>query len=127
MAERGGDLDTARFMWTKTYETSTDKQIRANALAHLRALEVDQQVPELESVARKYRERTGRYPENFVELARAGLLPGIPLDPTGRPYKLVPGGKVEVQEPDLLPFITEGLPPGYKLPPAPNPKAFRQN
>jgi hypothetical protein len=126
MAERGGDLETARFMWTQTFETSTDQHIRANALAHLRALRVDQEVPKLEELARRYRERTGRYPESFAELARAGWLPGIPLDPIGHAYRVVPGGKVEVQDADLLPFITEGLPPGYQTAAAPNPKAFQQ-
>jgi hypothetical protein len=126
MAERGGDLETAGFMWTETYQTSKDKMIRANAYAHLRALRVDEEVPRLEELARRYRQRTGRYPESFAELARAGWLGGIPLDPLGHPYRLVPGGKVEVQDPELLPFITEGLPAGYEPPPAPNPQAFQQ-
>src|SRR5205807_4591569 len=38
MAERGGDVETARLLWTTTYETSRDLQIKANALSHLRAL-----------------------------------------------------------------------------------------
>jgi len=75
MAERGGDIETARFLWTKTYESSQDKNIRSNALALLRALKVDEDVPRLEEVARRYRERTGRYPQSFIELARAGWLP----------------------------------------------------
>ncbi len=126
MAERGGDIETARFLWTKTYESSKDKNIQANALAHLRALRVDEDVPQLEEVARRYRERTGKYPESFTELARAGWLPGIPLDPLRHPYRLVPGGKVEVQDPDLFPFITEGAPPGYRPPAAPKPEVWKQ-
>jgi tetratricopeptide (TPR) repeat protein len=126
MAERGGDIETARFLWTKTYESSQDKNIRSNALAHLRALKVDEDVPRLEEVARRYRERTGRYPQNFIELARAGWLPGIPVDPLRRPYQLVPGGKVEVQDPDMFPFITEGTPPGYRPPAAPKPEVWQQ-
>jgi hypothetical protein len=47
-------------------------------------------------------------------LIRAGYLPGIPLDPLGNPYKLVPGGKVQVAAPDDLPFITKGLPPNVQ-------------
>ena len=42
----------------------------------------------------------------------AGYLRALPLDPLGYPYKLMPDGRVEVQAPDDLPFITKGLPAG---------------
>jgi hypothetical protein len=44
-------------------------------------------------------------------MARGGAIGGIPMDPTGRPYKIV-AGRVEVADADALPFITKGLPPG---------------
>lgn len=116
MAEHGGDAQTARFLWTNTLQNTTNADIQMNALAHLRALDVDQQVEQLEGLAREYREKTGEYPESFQQLANARWIRGIPLDPTGRPYQLVPGGKVEVEQPDELPFITEGLPPGMASP-----------
>jgi hypothetical protein len=114
MAERGGDLETARMLWTMTYDDSKDKDIKANAISHLRALQVDEAVPRLEQLIRQYFERTGHYPGNWAELVRAGYLPGIPLDPAAHPYKLAPEGKVWVAMPDALPFITQGLPPGVK-------------
>ncbi len=112
MAQHGGDRETARLLWTTTYQTTQDKLIRQNALKHLRALRVDEEVDQLESVVRQWRERNGRHPENFLELVRAGWLRRIPVDPLGYPYKLRPDGGVEVQSPDDLPFITRGLPPG---------------
>lgn len=114
MAERGGDVETARLLWTTTYETSKDPQIKANAISHLRALQVDEVVPKLEEVVGQYTSRTGHAPENWAELVRAGYLPGVPLDPVGHPYKLTSGGQVEVAVPDDLPFITKGLPPGVQ-------------
>jgi hypothetical protein len=114
MAERGGDVETARLLWTTTYETSKDPQIKANAISHLRALQVDELVPKLEEVIRQYTLRTGHAPENWADLVHAGYLPGIPLDPVGHPYKLASGGQVEVAVPDDLPFITKGLPPGVQ-------------
>ncbi len=36
MAEHAGDLQTARAMWSLTYDTAQEKSIRANAAAHLR-------------------------------------------------------------------------------------------
>ena len=111
MAQRGGDVETARLLWTTTYETSKDPQIKDNAISHLRALQVDEVVPRLEEAVRQFTLRFGHTPENWADLVRAGYLPGIPLDPVGHPYKLAVGGRVEVRAPDDLPFITKGLPP----------------
>src|SRR5713101_7451133 len=47
MAEHGGDLETARMLWSATYQTTHDRLIRANTAAHLRAVRVDEEVPEL--------------------------------------------------------------------------------
>ena len=123
MAEHGGELETARFLWTKTYETTQDPHIRKNAILHLRALKADDEVNRLETMARDYRDRTGHYPESFAELVRNGWLRGVPIDPVGHPYKLVPGGRVELAAPDDLPFATEGLPPGTKPSTLPKPES----
>jgi tetratricopeptide (TPR) repeat protein len=119
MAEHAGDLQTSRLLWAATYENSTDKNIRANAAAHLRALQVDQDVPALEALTAQYRERTGHWPESFREMAEAGTIRGIPVDPLGQPYELAAEGRVVVRDPDDLPFIQKGIPAGYKAPPKP--------
>jgi tetratricopeptide (TPR) repeat protein len=116
MSEHAGDLETARMMWSAAYQTSTDKQVKANAAAHLRALDVDETVPVLESVVNKYRKDTGQMPSTFADLVQSGALSAIPHDPTGRPYKIMPDGHVEVSKPDALPFIKKGTPPGYVAP-----------
>ncbi|HMH05611.1 MAG TPA: hypothetical protein VK579_02915 [Terriglobales bacterium] len=117
MAEHAGDQQMARMMWSTTYQSSKDNNVRANAAAHLRALQVEDAVTELEALAARYRQQTGRYPASFSELQAAGLLPGTPIDPLGHGYKLMPGGRVEVRVPDDLPFIRKGTPAGY-VPPA---------
>jgi len=71
-------------------------------------------VPQLEQLVQLYREKTGSLPDSFLQLVSAGYLRHIPLDPLGHPYKLRPDGRVEVQDPDALPFIKQGLPPDYK-------------
>jgi tetratricopeptide (TPR) repeat protein len=113
MAEHGGDLDTARMMWTTTYENSPDKDIRENALLHLRALKVAQDISTLEHLAQVYKDNFKVFPQTFADMVVAGVLDGIPADPLGHEYKLEPGGKVTVSRPDDLPFIIKGLPPGY--------------
>lgn len=119
MAEQAGSLDTARMMWTAAYQTTADNAIRANALTHLRALQVDEDVTALEALAARYKEETGRFPARFSDLEVAGLMRGTPLDPLGRLYKLMPDGRVEVQSPDDFPFLEKGTPPGYKPPASP--------
>jgi hypothetical protein len=112
MAQHAGQMETARLLWTATYETTEDQMIRANALKHLRALKVDDDVPKLEALVGEYKRRTGSQPAGWSELISAGLLRRIPVDPLGKPYKLMPDGRIEVADPDSLPFINHGLPPG---------------
>ncbi len=60
MAQHAGDTQMARALWTTTYQTTQDKQIRGNALAHLRALQVADEVTAIEAIVGQYRQTTGR-------------------------------------------------------------------
>jgi tetratricopeptide (TPR) repeat protein len=117
MAQHAGDVQMARAMWTTTYQTSEDKQIRGNAVAHLRALQVDEDVTTIQDAVTAYGNKTGELPPNMNALISARLLPGILVDPDRHPYKLTAGGRVEVANPDEFPFITKGMPIGYTPPP----------
>ena len=116
MAQHGGDAETARMLWTTTYETTNDRFIRDNAHKHLVALRVDGDIARLDQVVAQYRQRVGRSPSGFLEMVSAGYLRGIPVDPLGHPYKLMADGHIEVESPDYLPFITRGMPPGQEAP-----------
>jgi tetratricopeptide (TPR) repeat protein len=116
MAQHAGDTQMARVLWTTTYETSQDKQIRGNAIAHLRAIKVEDDVTKLQELVGQYGQKTGQLPTSMSDLVAAGLLRAIPVDPTDRAYKLTPQGRVEVQVPDDIPFIEKGAPPGYEPP-----------
>ena len=115
MAQHAGDAQMARAIWTTTYETSQDKQIRANAIAHLRALKVEEDATRIQDAVTAYGRSTGNLPAGMHTLIAAGLLPGIPIDPDGQPYKLT-RGRVELANPDDFPFVTKGLPLGYVPP-----------
>jgi tetratricopeptide (TPR) repeat protein len=119
MAEHAGDLQTARMLWTTMYQSTQDRAIRANAAAHLRALQVDEDVLVLERLVNIYRDKTGRVPNSFSELEAAGLLRGTAADPLGHPYRLMPDGHVVVRVPDDLPFLKKGIPPEYVPPQKP--------
>jgi len=114
MAQHAGEYQTSRMLWSATYQTSQDKLIKANALEHLRALRVDEDVTHLQEGVTHFGERTGRLPGSMAELVGAMALDRVPVDPDGHPYKLTPEGRVEVRVPDDFPFATKGLPPGYK-------------
>jgi hypothetical protein len=116
---RAGERETARMLWSTTYQTAQEHSIRANAAAHLRALQVDEDVTNLEKAVAWYREKTGHFPASFSDLTSAGILRGTPVDPLGHPYKLTPDGRVEVRVPDDLPFIEKGMPQGYVPPKVP--------
>jgi len=120
MAQHAGEFDTARMLWRTTYESTKDEQIQRNAVDHLRALRVDEDVTQLEQVVERYRQNHGQLPHSIADLESAGFIRGRPVDPTGRPYKLMPDGRIEVADPDSLLYITKGLPPGAE-PPQPKP------
>jgi len=114
MAEHASEYATARMLWTATYESSSETYIRQNALEHLRAIRVDEDVTSLEAAVARFEQANGRVPANLWELAAAEHLTGLPVDPEGEPYELTLDGRIQVANPDNFPFITKGLPPGYK-------------
>ncbi|HEX3741184.1 MAG TPA: hypothetical protein VHV29_15915 [Terriglobales bacterium] len=116
MEEHAGDFGTARLLWSAAYESSHESNIRQNALEHLRSLQVDEDITHLQAAVTRFGERTGRLPSSMAELANAEQLPGIPLDPDGHPYELAANGTIQVSDPDNFPFITKGIPAGYKKP-----------
>ncbi len=120
MAQHAGEFETARMLWYTTYQSTKEARIRQNAVEHLLALQVDEDVTRLEQVVEKYREQNGRLPASMGDLQRAGFIGGTPADPKGRPYKLMPDGRIEVQDPKSIYFITKGLPPGAPTPQPPS-------
>ena len=116
MAQHAGEFDTARMLWYTTYQTTKEATIRQNAVDHLLALRVDEDVTKLEEVVQKYRAQTGHLPSTIADLERAGFIHGTPEDPNEKPYKLMPDGRIEVQYPTSIPYITKGLPPGMESP-----------
>ena len=116
MAQQGGEFETSRILWFSTYQSTKEEAIRQNAVDHLKALQVDEEVTQLEGLVAKYKQQAGRLPGNISDLERAGYIRGTPLDPNGHAYRLAPDGRVEVQDPESILYITKGLPPGMESP-----------
>ena len=83
MAQHAGEIETARMLWTSTLENTKDRDIRANALAHLRALKVDSDVTNLENLIGRYRDKTGHLPNSYAELRSRRLAPRSSSGPAG--------------------------------------------
>ncbi len=116
MAQHAGEIETARYLWQHIYESTQDKEIKENAVRHLTALRVDEEVDQLEALVRQYHQNTGKQPASWFQMISDGYLRRLPVDPLGKPYKLMPDGRVEVRDLDSLPFITRGVPPGEEAP-----------
>ena len=103
LQSEGGSRSTAREIYTRMYEQSTDDQVREMARKHLMRLDSLDQQDGLRKVFAAYQARTGKCPESWRELGpifRAGGIPldqsGAPLDPSGAPY-LLKAGACEVE------------------------------
>ncbi|MFI5106590.1 MAG: tetratricopeptide repeat protein, partial [Terriglobales bacterium] len=108
MAEHAEDTSTAMLLWRGIYENSSDKMIRETALKHLLSLQAESDIEQLGRRVQAYRDRTGSLPANWLDMVRAGLLPGIPQDPAGHLYKLQPDGAVGVEDPKQFPYLGQG-------------------
>jgi hypothetical protein len=114
MAEHAQDFNTARLLWSAAYESSQEAIIRQNALEHLRAIQVDEDITNLQNAVTRFVQINGRIPTSLWEVEIAEHWRGLPVDPDGNPYELSLDGQVLVANPDDFPFITLGLPPGYQ-------------
>lgn len=116
MAQHAGEFDTARMLWFTTYQSTKEPRIRQNAVEHLRAIQVDEDITRLELLVAKYRQQFGKTPTSMGDLEHAGFIHGTPTDPNQEAYEMKPDGRIEVQHPKRLYFITKGLPPGVGPP-----------
>jgi hypothetical protein len=114
MAEHAQDFNTARLLWSAAYESSQESNIRENALEHLRSIQVDEDVTNLQNAVTRFVQGNGRIPTSLWEVVNAEHWRGIPVDPDGNPYELSLDGQVLVANPDDFLFITRGVPPDYK-------------
>jgi len=109
MRERSGDLETARYMWTNIYESSTQATMKENAKEHLIGIKVQDDLQHLRPVLAGYTQRNGVCPSNWQQVIGSGMIPGYPLDPAGNPYQLVGGCRVRVKDASRFPALDPEL------------------
>ena len=98
MIADGGSRSTAREIYMRMYEQSTEHQVREMARKRLLQLDSLDQRDALRKLFAAYKARTGKCPDSWRELGpvfRAVRIPvdqsGAPLDPSGAPYVLKAG------------------------------------
>ena len=116
MADRGDALETSRMVWTQIYQTTSNKEIRSQAIQHLEGLKALDDERHLDALVAQFQKAYGRPPESLDELKEKGILPGVPLDPSGLPYVLGKDGKAELNP--RSPISTELVPSDAIQPPA---------
>jgi tetratricopeptide (TPR) repeat protein len=109
MLARGGDRQASRMMWQQVGQTAENEWLRQTAQLRLMQLDALDQIDVLRRLAGEFRNRTGKPPESWEQLIRAGLLASTPVDPSGEPYTLnFATGEVDISgRSRLYPLPTE--------------------
>jgi hypothetical protein len=96
IAGEGESPETSYFLWSQVYQTASDPAVKKNAEEHLRLMQVQLDLKELNRLADEFEKRMGHRATRMSELIQAGLIKGAPPDPEGYPYVLGEGGKAEL-------------------------------
>jgi len=104
----GGDRQSSKLMWESIRQSAETDWLRGDAERRLTQLHALDEIDALARVVNEYRRRAGQPPAGWPALVRAGMLRGVPLDPSGTPYELAPGGAVTLSRASpLSPLPTE--------------------
>jgi hypothetical protein len=104
VAAKGGDLETSRTLWSEIYLHAETDSLRRTAENHLAAIIAMEQIGELNKLLASYKAKSGHAAQSYNELYAAGLLRGLPKDPSGTPYVVGPGGQAELGQGSRVPL-----------------------
>jgi tetratricopeptide (TPR) repeat protein len=96
VAAKGGDVQTARFLWSEVYRHADTDAVRRTAEVHLELLDALDQIERLNGLLALYRQKEGHQAKSFNDLYASGLLRGLPVDPTGAPYVIGLDGRAHL-------------------------------
>jgi len=91
----GGNRASSRALWTEIARNADADWLRKQATFRLKQLDALDGIDFVQRIVDQYRRQTGAPPASWNDMVRAGLLRGVPPDPTGIPFQLDPAtGKV---------------------------------
>jgi hypothetical protein len=94
--ENGETRETSAFLWGQIYDSTSDPDVKRNALMHLQLMRSQADCEQLNVVAAEYEKRTGQHATSVRDLVNAGLLRGSVVDPQGFVYELDADGKAQL-------------------------------
>jgi tetratricopeptide (TPR) repeat protein len=96
VAAQGGEFQTSRILWMEIARSAENDSIRQSAELHLAALDAQESLQRLDALLALYTQKEGHAAQSMQELVVAGLLRGIPLDPSGEPFKVGADGHAQL-------------------------------
>jgi hypothetical protein len=109
---QGGDRQSSRVLWLALLESDND-WLRQDAAHRLRQLDALDEVERLQRMVTSAVGKGLARPYSWEGLRRAGVIAGVPVDPTGLPYYLGPwSGEVRVADESSLHPLPSGPPSG---------------
>ncbi len=109
---QGGNRASSRVLWTEIARNADADWLRDQATFRLKQLDALDGIDFIQRIADQYRARTGAPAASWEEMMRAGLLRGVPPDPTGVPFRLDPADATVTLDPSssLNPLPSAGPP-----------------
>jgi tetratricopeptide (TPR) repeat protein len=96
---QGGDRASSRFLWQQIAASAEDKWLKGEAQRRLAQLQAMDEIDWIEQRVKADAASAPGASLTWERMVRAGLLPGVPQDPTGVPYELnASSGAVSVSE-----------------------------
>ncbi len=99
---QGGDRRSSRQLWRQVRESADADWLVKSAEHRLAQLDAMDQMDRLEAALGQASLRLGRSPGDWRDVVAAGVLRGVPLDPTGVPFVVRPDGHVGLRRDSTL-------------------------
>ncbi len=99
---QGGDRRSSRLLWQQVRKSAELDWLIRTADHRLAQLDAIDQLDRLNTAVDQASLRLGRAPTGWHDVVAAGVLRGIPLDPTGVPYQLGADGRVSLRRDSTL-------------------------
>jgi hypothetical protein len=91
---QGGDRASSRQIWESIRSSAEVDWLRRDAERRLLQFRALDELDRLNATLAAFASRTGERPTGWPTLVRAGVVPGVPVDPTRMPYLLDAEGRV---------------------------------